>query len=96
MALFRKKPIVIEAFQFYVDSMPDWFMDMITENKVVLESCNYKNTTIKGAYCLIKTLEGEMLCKDGDYVIKGVKGECYSCKPDIFLMTYEPVESKKG
>lgn len=41
--------------------------------------------------CTIETLEGSMLANFGDYIIKGVKGELYPCKPDIFTMTYEPV-----
>lgn len=40
----------------------------------------------------LKTLEGEMMANEGDYIIKGVKGEFYPCKPDIFEMTYEAVE----
>ncbi len=41
-------------------------------------------------YCVIKTLEGEHLASPGDYVIKGIKGEFYPCKPDIFALTYYP------
>jgi hypothetical protein len=41
---------------------------------------------------MIATLEGDMMVSENDWVIKGVKGELYPCKPDIFEMTYEPVE----
>ena len=44
-------------------------------------------------YLLIPTLEGDMKCSKWDYVIKGVKGEFYPCKPDIFELTYEEVEN---
>ena len=45
-----------------------------------------------GAYIVIKTLEGKMIALPGDWIIKGVKGEFYPCKPDIFEKTYELVE----
>lgn len=76
---FRKKPVVIEAFRYGIDPRPDWFMDKVTDNTII----TYEN------YCNIKTLEGVMVAGFGDYVIKGVKGEIYPCKPDIFEVTYE-------
>ena len=94
MAKFRKKPVVIEAFQFYIDNMPDWFMDAITRNDGILKKCNYKRYSINEAYCIIKTLEGDHICNGGDYVIKGVKGELYPCKEEIFKMTYEKVSNE--
>ncbi len=89
---YRKKPVVIEAFQFYVDPMPDWFMDKVTTNEVVLYNCVYGRYSIDEAYCHIETLEGTMEGRGGDYIIKGVNGEIYPCKPDIFKKTYEAVE----
>lgn len=86
---YRKKPVEIEAFQFYVDYMPDWFMDKVSDNTVTLYNCDFKRYSIDEAYCLIETLEGIHKCNGGDYVIKGVKGELYPCKPDIFEATYE-------
>lgn len=93
MAKYRKKPVEIEAFKFYVDNMPDWFIDKVSDNTVTLCNCDYKRYSIDEAYCLIETLEGVHRCNGGDYVIKGVKGELYPCKPDIFEMTYEAVET---
>ena len=76
---FVKKPIVIEAFQFGVDDIPDWFKaKYITFDNGDLTAC-------------IGTLEGDMLFHDGDYVIKGVEGELYPCRKDIFEETYEEV-----
>lgn len=87
----RKKPVVVEYFQFYVDPMPDWFMDRVSTNDVVLRCCDYKKYSIDEAHCQIRTLEGLMKGEGGDYIIKGVQGEIYPCKPDIFEATYERV-----
>lgn len=86
---YRKKPVVIEAFKFYVDPMPDWFMDKVTSNEVVLKNCDHSRFGIDEAYCEIETLEGVMKANGGDFIIKGVKGELYPCKSDIFEATYE-------
>ena len=84
---YRKKPVVIEAFQLGVDYIPDWFMDAVTMNAIILRG-DYKGETS----CDIETLEGWHHANYGDYIIRGVKGEIYPCKPDIFKMTYEVVE----
>ncbi len=75
---FRKKPVVIEATQ--------WFKD--GDHPAVLQSLGNN-----GWYPYIDTLEGPHLVSPGDWIITGVKGEHYPCKPDIFEMTYERVES---
>lgn len=90
----RKKPIVIEYFQFYIDPMPDWFMDSVSSNKTILQKCNYKRYSIDEAACTIRTLEGVMHANGGDYIIKGIQGEIYPCKADIFEATYERVEEE--
>jgi len=74
---FRKKPVVIEATQ--------WFK-MGDHPAVVEASVGGVNVN------LIETLEGDHWVTEGDYIITGVKGEHYPCKPDIFEMTYEKVE----
>lgn len=88
---YRKKPVEVEAFKFYVDPIPDWFADEITANNVILRKCDYTRYSIDEAYCEIKTLEGVMKACGGDYIIRGVAGEFYPCKPDIFEQTYEKV-----
>lgn len=90
---FRKKPVEIEAFCFTVDPIPDWFMDRVSDNSIRLHDCYDGGGFVpnKGT-ADIKTLEGVMTAKAGDYIIKGVKGEIYPCKPDIFEATYEAVE----
>ncbi len=93
MTKYRKKPIVIEAFQYGIDSKPDWFMDKVLSNDIILR--NEKARTIhswpKLTYCEIKTLEGIMRGNYKDYIIKGIRGEIYPCKADIFEATYEKV-----
>ena len=84
MTKFRKKPIVIEAFRFGVDCWPDWFHDKVTSNDVIT-SGQYKDLES----CKIKTLEGTMEARKGDWIIKGIRGELYPCKSDIFEKTYE-------
>ncbi|PLR72207.1 hypothetical protein [Bacillus sp. UMB0728] len=91
MTIYRKKPVEVEAFKFYVDPMPDWFMEEVSCNNIWLFNCDYNRYSIEEAYCEIETLEGIMRCNGGDYVIKGVQGEVYSCKKDIFKQTYELV-----
>jgi hypothetical protein len=80
MPNFRKKPVVIQAFVFLGDIMPDWFNSAVANGSVVLDAQNSR--------CEIKTLEGEMIGLRGDYIIKGVAGELYPCKPSIFSKTY--------
>jgi hypothetical protein len=81
MTKFRKKPVVIEAVQWdgsNYDEIGD-FMEL--------------NATLQiGDDFIIPTLEGEMRASPGDWIIKGVKGEFYPCKPDIFAATYEPAQ----
>lgn len=89
MAKYKKKPVEVEAFKFGVDNMPDWFMDKITDKTVTL---HYMGKLYpQEGYCEIKTLEGVMLGNIDDYIIRGVQGELYPCKPDIFEQTYEEV-----
>jgi hypothetical protein len=87
MARFRKRPVEIEAFQYrglpHVDrDAPRWFSEALLNRKVVAYP----------EYLEIVTLEGVMTAYATDWIIKGVKGELYPCKPDIFAATYEPVE----
>jgi len=82
MAKFRKKPVVIEAIKFTEHNHLD-----------VTDFVNKVNGVIfLYDYAIIKTLEGDMKANKGDWIIKGVNGEFYPCKPDIFEKTYESVE----
>lgn len=92
MKQYRKKPVTIEAVQF--DGLnPTEIKDFVGEN---CEVEIYNNgVTPPVARIVIHTLEGDMEVSKGDYVIKGVKGEFYPCKPDIFQQTYEFAETQK-
>ncbi len=84
MKKFRKKPVVIEAVQ-----ITDATFDDPHPNPEHIAGPIYDpvNRTV-----IIATLEGTMLANVGDWIIRGVKGELYPIKPDIFEATYEPVE----
>lgn len=93
MARYRKKPVVIEAYCNVADrhgalaqtlsDCPSWLLDAINSDSVLPQ----RDGTV-----IIKTLEGDMKANDGDWIIRGVKGEIYPCKPYIFEATYEPTE----
>jgi hypothetical protein len=81
---YTKKPVTIEAIQFKEETIPtikEWLGDNL------LAEARY-SSPIHWIY-RIKTLEGNMLVTEGDFIIKGVKGEFYPCKPDIFYATYD-------
>jgi hypothetical protein len=89
MTKFRKKPVVIEATQWHqhgdhpsVAEVPSSQYDFLSSE------VNYRPDD----YGWIYTLEGGHLVSPGDWIIKGVKGEEYPCKPDIFAATYQPAE----
>lgn len=84
---YRKKPVVIEAVQY------DGNFRCLDEFSIHEVKDFIIGTDDSGNPCLkIPTLEGIMIVSKGDYIIRGVKGEYYPCKPDIFEMTYEKVE----
>ena len=92
MAKCRKRPVVIEAFKLGTDYMPDWFADKVTNKTATLHSTSSGFYNGHDTNADIQTLEGIMHANYGDYVIQGVSGELYPCKPDIFEQTYEPVD----
>ena len=82
MPRFRKKPVEAEAVQ--------WTGDNINELWDVFSAENIYGPTEKNPdWLIIATLEGDMRADVGDWIIQGVKGELYPCKPDIFDATYE-------
>ena len=79
---YRKLPIVIEAEQFFINKLP--WPDGVYDRRggsLIQSTCPYE----------IKTLEGRHSVSDGDWIITGIQGEKYPCKPDIFAQTYEMV-----
>jgi len=85
MAKFRKKPVIIDAVQFKTEDIVNHME--LAEFLRLSERPHFRD----GNDLIIRTLEGEMRASPGDWIICGVKGEYYPCKPDIFEMTYEPV-----
>lgn len=88
---YRKKPIVVQALEFKTnneDGSPnmDRIINWINQGKDLCQGWH------NGTNIFIKTLEGEMRTEVGDFVIRGVKGEFYPCKPDIFHATYDAVD----
>lgn len=89
---YRKKPVVIEAFQLNERGMngEGWFWSAVTRDDIITH--DFGKYHPNPAWCEIKTLEGTMIARTGDYIIKGVNGEIYPCKPDIFEKTYEQIK----
>lgn len=99
---YRKKPVVIEAFQFFgkdfmdarnhLPDWPDWALDSIStcipssEQKV---GSIWRDTQFHSGEFFCGTMEGPHQISEGDWIIQGVQGEIYPCKPDIFEATYE-------
>ena len=94
MQKFRKKPVVIEAVQYTGSSSSTIFIYGLI-NKIDIETEEQANEIIaeceRSGGININTLEGIMRASKGDWIIKGVKGEYYPCKPDIFEATYEQI-----
>lgn len=91
MEKYKKRPVVIEAVQ--------WNGDNFEEVEKLVEKSNFKMyedvffiQDVDNKHVKIKTLEGNHRAKEGDFIIKGVQGELYPCKPGIFYETYEKVE----
>ena len=85
---YRKKPVVIEAQKLtrnFAEQIGRW---VGRDNILGMGLGEFHEDS---CYIEIKTLEGTMTASEGDYIIKGLKGEFYPCKPDIFEMSYEPI-----
>ena len=82
MAQYRKKPVVIEAVQLEYSNT--------SQEKCIKFTNGIAKKGLDGGL-IIPTLEGDMIANTGDWIIKGIKGEFYPCKPDIFEQTYELV-----
>lgn len=87
---FRKKPVVIDAVQF---------TGTVASRTAVLDFTGLTAENAKTIYwrdqnggeIVIRTLEGDLIASEGDWIIRGIKGEVYPCKPDIFTATYDAV-----
>jgi hypothetical protein len=95
MRLYTKKPVTVEAKKF--DGSYDSGVDIVRWIKAnswlqVQLKVDHDNEVF---YVVIPTLEGDMRANEGDYIIRGIKGEFYPCKPDVFEASYEPVGGGK-
>ena len=94
MSFYRKKPVVIEAVQL----TPEYALAVLMKEQPAPFGLSVSGNFHPGlrrldsAWVNIKTLEGNMRSDVGDFIIKGVKGELYPCKPDIFAEMYDAVE----
>ena len=84
---YRKKPVVAEAVQFVDTEESISKLSELGLDPVRIDYADVDNPILK-----IETLEGLMIATKGDYIIKGVQGEFYPCKPDVFAKTYEHFE----
>lgn len=91
---YIKKAVVVEAWKYNKSffGCPQWIEDAIKKQIIKIKPNANLSTVIAGEQYDIATLEGDMHVSVGDYIIKGVNGELYPCKPDIFEKTYEAVE----
>ncbi|WP_340398094.1 hypothetical protein NST50_15410 [Paenibacillus sp. FSL E2-0202] len=89
MPKYRKKPVEIEAIQWHKKTM---MMHDVLKHFGGLNGMAAKSMSRHFGELMIETLEGIMTVSDGDWIIQGVNGELYPCKPDIFAATYEAVE----
>lgn len=84
---YRKKPLIVDAWQSFDNAgmettfWPGWILNAMRDDVIF----DFNGATY------IRTLEGDMLVSNGDWIIRGINGELYPCKPDIFEKTYEPV-----
>lgn len=94
---YRKKPVVVDAVQWTGENQREMF-DFLTDHKLMND---YMTASGKNFYAdhfkvpgglVIRTLEGEHIANISDYIIRGVNGEFYPCKAEIFEKTYEKVE----
>ena len=77
---FRKRPVVVEAFRFKHDPVPEWLTHL--SGRVV---------EWKPGHIILRTLEGDMRADPGDWIVKGVQGEVYPVQHDIFMASYKEV-----
>lgn len=98
MPKFRKKPVVVEAVQL---RWSQWHEVCVLLWSIISADNPRRNVSTYSDTCgeigpylelTVPTLEGEHIARHGDWIIVGVKGEFYPCKPDIFAATYDPVE----
>lgn len=83
--MYKKKPVEVEAYKVFADyhCLEDFPISEVGKFKAGQDE--------QGFYIMINTIEGDMKARVGDWIIRGIKGEYYPCKPDIFELTYEKI-----
>lgn len=96
---FRKKPRwpayhheEVDAFRIGIDSQTDWFQTAVADCVITTYVVEKPDDNNVSTWCNILTSKGTVKGDHGDYIVQGVHKEIYPCKPDIFLLTYEPAE----
>lgn len=94
---YRKKPMEVEAYQYtghfrQIRQTPEWIVDAIKAGILHFNRVSFESQP----ELFLDTLEGTHRVRIGDYIVKGVRGELYNCKPDIFELTYEKIENEDG
>lgn len=94
--LYRKRPVIVEAFRWDGKSgmdwsAPEWLKKAATDRKNRKKRRIFFELDNGEIAIMIKTLEGTMTARSGDWIIRGVEGEIYPCKDSVFMATYEPV-----
>jgi len=94
--LYRKRPVEVAAIQYNGFNADE--IDAFVGHKLhrdIIDTAYQAGVAPPVMRLVISTLEGDMTASPGDWIIKGVKGEFYPCKPDIFEQTYDPVENNE-
>lgn len=88
MGKYKKKPIIVEAFELKrYGNIPEWVEEAAKLGKIIQVNVGPND----GIELSVQTLEGTMIAREGDYIIRGIEGEIYPCKREIFKKTYEEV-----
>lgn len=91
---YRKKPVIVEACRYLgLCEFAGGFVPVWIEEAIKMDTIRY---TPPSAALIIQTLEGAMEARPGDYIIQGIAGELYPCKPEIFEASYEPIEEERN
>lgn len=85
--VYKIKPIEVDAFRLGIDYIPDWFMDGMIHNEIILRSASRYDISAE-----IETLFGVIYVSHGDYVIRGINGEIAACKADTFEMIFKKTD----
>lgn len=96
---YRKKPVIVDCIQWTgenIDEVKGFVGNSLHVYMIDVSAPNGHETKTIMASISIMKLEGEHSCRIGDYIIKGVNGEFYPCKPDIFEQTYEKAEEQEN